>query len=104
MIRTLAIAASVFAVAQATASAAEMVVEYDRTRLNDAAYVEELYAELESAAKSVCKKELAGSPIIVSTMRSCIETTLAESVEKIGAPLLTAYADGAEIQQVASAE
>ncbi|WP_428407535.1 UrcA family protein [Hyphococcus sp.] len=104
MIRTLALAASVFTIAQSSAFAADMVVEFDRARLDDAAYVESLYDELEAAAKSVCKQELAGSPIYFSVMKTCVETTLAESIEKIGAPLLTAFADGAETQQVASAE
>ncbi len=104
MIRTFALAASVFTLAQTAAFAADKVVEFDRARLDDAAYVEALYDELEAAAKSVCKKELAGSPIYFSVMKSCVETTLAESVEKIGAPLLTAYVEGAETRQVASAE
>ena len=102
MIRTLAFAASVFAVAQSSAFAAEQEVEFDRARLDDPAYVESLYAELKSAAKSVCKRDLAGAPIYFAQMKACVEATMADSIEKIGAPLLTAYANGEEPVQVAA--
>ena len=105
MIRTIAFAASVFTILQSSAFAAGVQVEFDRARLNDPAYVEALYAELETAARSVCKKELAGSPLYLAQMKSCVEATLADSVEKVGAPMLTAYADGEELPvQVAATE
>ena len=103
MIRTLTLAASLFAAVQASAFAAEATLEVDTDRLGDAAYVEALYAELETTATEVCKKELAGSALAFYLVRSCVSATIAENVEKIGAPLLTAYANGEpEPQQLAS--
>ena len=93
MIRKTIFATAAFAVSQTAAFATETVVQFDRDRLDDVAYVEALYAELEDAATAVCKKELLGSPLYLSMLRSCIETTLEESVKKIASPTLTAYAD-----------
>ena len=94
MIRKMLFATAAFTLIQTTAFAADKVVEFDRDRLGDPAYVEALYAEIETAAAAVCKKELLGSPLYHSTMRSCIETTVADSVKKIDSEALTAYADG----------
>lgn len=94
MIRKMLFATAAFTLTQTAAFAADPVVQFDRARLDDPAYVEALYVELETAATSVCKKELIGSPLYLSKLRSCIEATMAESVKKIASPALTAYAEG----------
>jgi UrcA family protein len=94
MVRISFFALAAFAMAQTAASAAEKVVEVDRTRLADPAYVEALYVEIESAARSVCKKDLAGSPLYMPQLRACVAKTVKDAVKQVDAPMLTAYADG----------
>ncbi len=94
MIRKMLFATAAFTLAQTAAFAADKVVEFDRDRLEDPAYVEALYAEIETAAVAVCKKELIGNPLYISMLRSCIEDTVTESVKKIDSATLTAYAEG----------
>ena len=94
MIRKTLFATAAFTLVQSAAFAADKVVEFDRDRLEDPVYVEALYVEIETAAAAVCKKELLGSHLYLSMLRSCIETTVADSVKKIDSATLTAYADG----------
>lgn len=94
MIRKMLFATAAFTLAQTAAFAADQVLEFDRDRLDDPAYVEALYAEIETAAAAVCKKELIGSPLYISMMRSCVSDTVAASVKKIDSTALTAYAEG----------
>lgn len=102
MIRTL-----FFATAALTLSAgpalAEQVIELDRSRLDDPAYVEALYAEIETTARAVCKADLRGSPFYHTHMDYCIKRSIADAVEQVGHPMMTAYAEGApEIGKVAA--
>ncbi len=105
MIRKMFFATAAFTLAQTAAFAGEKVVEFDRDRLNDAAYVEALYAELEDAAKAVCRDALSGAGIDLGAYSSCVEDTLADSVKQVASPMMTAYAgDEAAPAQLASAE
>lgn len=105
MIRKMLFATAAFTLTQTAAFAAEKVVEFDRDRLDDAAYVEALYAELEDAAKAVCRDALSGSGVDLGAYASCVEDTLADSVKEVASPMLTAYAeDAAEPAQLASTQ
>lgn len=105
MIRTIALTASIFALAESPAIAADMQVQFDRDRLGDPAYVEALYAELETAAEAVCKEIVSTSPLYIYELKGCVEGTLASAVKEVGAPMLTAYAAGEPLPaQLAASE
>ena len=102
MIRTLFFATAALTIGAGAAIAAEKTVTLDRERLGDPAYVEALYAEIETTARAVCKTELRGSPLYHSGMDYCVARSIEDAVEQVDHPTLTAYAEGApEIGPVA---
>lgn len=103
MIRTLLFATAANTFINLPAFAADQVVAFDRERLDDPAYVEALYADIEAMARKVCKKELRGSALYHSEMDYCVRRSVADAVEQIGHPMMTTYAEGApEIGAVAT--
>ncbi len=97
MIRTLAIAAALFTVAQAPAFAREIVVEFDTARLEDLAYLEAVKADLTAAAAKVCRAEYAGSPLYVSRLRSCIDEVSANAIAEMTGKIAAAEAAPTQI-------
>ena len=90
-------------VGSATAALAAESVEFDRAKLKDPAYVQELYVEIRAVATKTCKREYRGDAFYGRRLRSCIETTVERTVKSIGARELTAYANGpAKRNRVAS--
>ncbi|WP_425410742.1 UrcA family protein [Hyphococcus sp.] len=103
MIRTLFFATAAFSFSLGAASAAEKMLNVDRDRLADPVYIETLYAEIESAALEVCKKDLRGAPFYRSRMVSCIKFTVKNAVKQVDDPAFTTFAEGAsEIGRIAS--
>ncbi|WP_375201516.1 UrcA family protein [Hyphococcus sp.] len=97
MIRTLAIAAAVFTVAQAPAFAREIVVEFETARLEDPAYLEAVKADINAAAAKVCKAEYAGSPLFSTQLRACVEETSADAIAEMTSKIAAAEAAPTQI-------
>ena len=97
MIRTLAIAATVFVAVQAPAFAGDIVVEFDSARLEDPAYLEAVKSDISAAAAKVCKAEYAGSPLYASRLRNCVEQASADAEAQIAEKLMTAQAEPTQI-------
>lgn len=102
MIRTLFFATAAISGISTAALAGGKEVQFDRASLNEPAYVEALYAEIEQAAREVCKSELLGSPYYHSKVRSCIKASLARALADVDSPLLTAFAEGVEEMELAA--
>jgi UrcA family protein len=98
MTRKLIFAAAAFAGAATftvgLAQAGEITVTVKRPALEDPAYVEALYDEVRSAAIKACREELQGSIIAFYAMNECVGETVESAIAEIGAPMLTAYANG----------
>lgn len=70
-------------------------VAYDRDALADPAAVARLYADIEAAARKVCRRDLLNSPYGYYTMDRCVKDSVARAVAEVGSSELSAYAQGA---------
>lgn len=94
MFRQTAIAfAALFALLPAApASAGEARVAYDRAALADPAYAAQVYAEIERAARALCRKELASRPYGHYQLDRCVREAVDRAVAASDSPALAAAA------------
>ena len=105
MFRTLLFALAASACLLQPAFADRRIV-FDRAGLADPEAVAALYAEIETAARKECKRDLSGSPHGFYLMDGCVKDSIARAVADSGSPELAAYAAGetAEAKDYAAAD
>jgi len=94
MTRLTIIATAAFLASTGPSLAGE-VVEYDRAKLDNPAYVEALREEIESAAEKECRTLFRGDMFRHFRIRSCIRDSVAVAMAELDAAKQTRFAEAA---------